>query len=282
MAKTHTTTKAKKAVTIPATVTAPKEGAVEMKTGGKTSSQIQEITPELQWLRANFDDFDKKLEKFAQLNDEEFGKLQQPIAKTGTELTDNVLKSIAAKRKHFNANIAMFWEVKQRLTLAARWRSDLAGNENRTAETNKKNFGAADWAEYRGKFVAYSLSAADKKLAVFEQTVTTQPDEGGTGNEDSTESEGGTSGKSEDGAQPKGASIEELGIKIARDLLRITTELDPLAAVRALQEVVKEAQHLLSRLGKAPEVTGNIGTNPKKETTIGDTTSSVLAKGKGV
>jgi hypothetical protein len=131
--RTKSTTKAKSAATIAAAVTAPTKGAVETGTAAETSSQLQEVTPELQWLRANFDDFDKQLEKFARLDDEEFGKLQQPIAKIGTELIGNVLKAIAAKRKHFEEHIALFWEVKQRLTLAARWRSDLPGNENRTA-----------------------------------------------------------------------------------------------------------------------------------------------------
>jgi hypothetical protein len=278
MAKTQAT-KTKPAGTVAANTTAPQKGAVETGKAAESSSELQEVTPELQRLRANFDDFDKQLEKFAQLNDEEFGKLQQPIAKTGTELTDGVLRAIAAKRKHFTTHIAMFWEIKQRLTLAARWRSDLPGNENRTAETNQKHFGAADWSQYCEKYVAYSLSAADKKLAAFEETTKPTGGDGGTQNEGGTENDGSTSGESEDGSQPKSASIEELGIKIARDLVRIATVLDPAAAMVALQDLVKEAQHLLSRLGKAPEVTGNIDTTPK-QAAINGTTSSVLAKGK--
>jgi hypothetical protein len=275
MAKKHTP-KPKSAATMTAAVTAPKKGVVDPNKAGKTTEKVTPVNPELQWLRANHDDFDKQLEKFAQLDDQEFGKLQQPIAKEGTKLTDNVLRAIAAKRKHFNEHIAMFWEVKQRLTLAARWRSDLQGNQNRTAETNKENFGAADWNGYCEKYVAYSLSAADKKLVAFEQQIKNKPGEEGT------ETGSGETGTSPNAPQSKSASIEELGIKIARDLVRITTVLDPAAAFRALQEVVKEAQHLLSMLGKPPEVTGkSIGTSPKQETGISNTTSSGLARGKG-
>jgi hypothetical protein len=179
----------------------------------------------------------------------------------------------------------MFWEVKQRLTLAARWRSDLQGNENRTAETNKKNFGAPDWSEYCEKYVAYSLSAADKKLVAFEQMIATGPVHGPTEN-----SEGGSGGReastsgpetSTSGLQSKRADIEALGIKIARDLVRITTVLDPAAAVQALQALVREAEQLLSMLGNAPEVTGkSIGTIPEQKTPVAAATSSVLAKGK--
>jgi hypothetical protein len=270
-------TKTKPVGGVSADVTARKEGAVDPRAAKASQSQeVTPVNPELQWLRANFDDFDKQLEKFAQLTDEEFGKLQQPIAEEGTKLTDGLLRAVAAKRKHFNEHIAMFWEVKQRLTLAARWRSDLPGNQNRTAETNKKNFAAADWTEYRGKFVVYSLSAADKKLAVFGETIKTERDEGGTKKGSSR------SGSSTNAQQSKPANIEALGIKLARDLVRITTVLDPAAAVRALQDVVREAEHLLSMLGKPPEVVGkNIGTNPKKKTAIPGATSSVLAKGKG-
>jgi hypothetical protein len=263
-------TKTKPASTASAAVTAPKKGVVDPNKAGETSQsrEVALVNPELQWLRANVDDFDKQLEEFAQLNDEEFGKLQQPIAKQGTELTDNLLRAVAAKRKHFNEHIAMFWEVKQRLTLAARWRSDLQGNQNRTVDTNKKNFGAADWAEYREKFVVYSLSAADKKLAAFEEMITTQPGEEGT------EKGSGKAGSSTNRHQSKPINIEALGIKLARDLIRITTVPDPAAAVRALHALVREAKELLSMLGKAPEVAGkSIGASPKKPGSS-DTTSS--------
>jgi len=268
--------KTKPAGTASAAATAPKKGVVDANKAGKTSQEVTPVNPELQWLRANFDDFDKQLEKFAQLNDEKFGKLQQPIAEEGTKLTDNLLRAIAEKRKHFNENIAVFWEVKQRLTLAARWRSDLEGNQNRTAETNNKNFGAADWNEYREKFVAYSLSAADKKLVAFEQSVQTKAGEEGT------ESGPGKTATSRNTTQSQPANIEALGIKLARDLVRITTLPDPAAAFRALQELVREAERLLSMLGKPPEVTEkNIGKGPKQAKSVSETTSSGLAKGKG-
>jgi hypothetical protein len=169
----------------------------------------------------------------------------------------------------------MFWEVKQRLTLAARWRSDLQGNQNRTAETNKENFGAADWAEYCEKFVAYSLSAADKKLVAFEEMIKTQPSEEGT------ECEKGKGGSVEaETARANRVSIEERGIKLARELVRITTIHDPAAATSALQALVIEAQELLGMLGKAPEVTGkSIGPSKEQKKGTSGSTTSVL-KGK--
>ena len=277
MAKKRTT-KTKPVGSVSADVTARKEGAVDPRAAGEPSQEVTPVNSELQWLRANFDDFDKQLETFAKLDDEEFGKRQRPIAEEGTKLTDGVLRAIAAKRKHFNEHIALFWEVKQRLTLAARWRSDLQGNQNRTAETNKKNFGAADWAEYRENFVVYSLSAADKKLDAFVQTIKSEPGEEGTPHK---KRGSGEAENSANGTQSSHASIEALGIKIARDLVRITTVLDPAAAVRALQDVVREAEHLLSMLGKPPEVAGkSMGTSPEQKTAIPGATTSVSAKGK--
>jgi hypothetical protein len=260
--------KPKPASSVSAVATAPKKGAVDSKAAGEPSQEVTLVHPELQWLRANFDNFDKQLETFAKLDDEEFGKLQQPIAEEGTKLTDGLLRAVAAKRKHFNEHIAMFWEVKQRLTLAARWRSDLPGNQNRTAETNKKNFAAADWAEYREKFVVYSLSAADKKLAVFEETISSKPDEEGTGKGC------GKLASSTNAQESKPANIEALGIKLARDLVRITTLPDAAEAVRALHELVRKAEELLAMLGKAPEVAAkSIGASPKKAGSRGTTSS---------
>jgi hypothetical protein len=272
MAKVHTT---KPAGTASAPVTTPQKGVVDANKERKLSQQVTPVNRELQWLRANHKDFDNQLGEFALLNDEEFGKLQQPIADEGTKLTDNVLLAIAAKRKFFNEHIAMFWEVKQRLTLAARWRSDLAGNQNRTAETNKLNFGAADWNEYCEKYVAYSLSAADKKLVAFEQTINAE-----AGKEDA-KTGSGKAKTSPNGPHSNPANIEALGIKLARDLIRITTVPDPAVAVRALQELVKEAERLLSLLGKPPDVSGkSVGKSPKREKGVSKTTSSGLAKAK--
>jgi hypothetical protein len=273
MAKVRTT---KPAGTASATVTTPQKRVVDANKARKLSQQVTPVNPELQWLRANHDEFDKKLEQFAQLDDEKFGTLQRPIAEEGTKLTDNVFLAIAAKRKFFNEHIAMFWEVKQRLTLAARWRSDLEGNQNRTAETNRVNFGAADWNVYCEKFVAYSLSAADKKLVAFEQTINVESGKKGT------ETGSGKTKTSPNGPHSNPANVEALGIKLARDLVRITTLPDPAAAVRALQELVKEAERLLSLLGKPPDVSGkSVGKSPKKEKGVSETTSSGLAKAKG-
>jgi len=87
MAKVRTT---KPAGTASATVTTPQKRVVDANKARKLSQQVTPVNPELQWLRANHDEFDKKLEQFAQLDDEKFGTLQRPIAEEGTKLTDNV------------------------------------------------------------------------------------------------------------------------------------------------------------------------------------------------
>lgn len=140
-------------------VTTPESGAVVVLP--------PEHVTECNRLKKHYPDFDAKLAEVADLSDEALGNLQRPITKKMVEHGESALKQIADCRKLFKDNIAMFWDIKQRIT-NPRWRSDVKGNENRTAESNKTHFGACDWTEYREKYISYSQSQADTLLREFE------------------------------------------------------------------------------------------------------------------
>ncbi len=69
-------------------------------------------------------------------------------------------------QREFLANIAYYYEVKQRL-LNQGYRADVNGGKDRTPTRNQKNFGAPDWATFNEKCAAYSLQHADRKLRQF-------------------------------------------------------------------------------------------------------------------
>jgi len=134
---------------------------------GAVAALPPEHVTEYNRLKKHYPDFDAKLAEVAVLSDEALGNLQRPITIKMVEHGESALKRIADCRKLFKDNIAMFWDIKQRIT-NPRWRSDVKGNENRTAESNKTHFGASDWTEYREKYISFSQSHADTLLREFE------------------------------------------------------------------------------------------------------------------
>jgi hypothetical protein len=75
-------------------------------------------------------------------------------------------KDRADAQREFVANIAYYYEVKQRL-LNQGYRTDVNGGKDRTATENEKNFGAPDWETFNENCAAYSLQHADRKLKAF-------------------------------------------------------------------------------------------------------------------
>jgi hypothetical protein len=69
-------------------------------------------------------------------------------------------------QKEFNANLAYYYEAKQRL-LNPKYRPDLSTGQERTEEDNLKNFGAKDWQQFNANCRAYSLQHANAKLKEF-------------------------------------------------------------------------------------------------------------------
>lgn len=80
-------------------------------------------------------------------------------------------------QKEFNAHLAYYYEVKQRL-LNPKYRPDLNTGHERTEEDNLKNFGAKDWQEFNEKCMAYSLQHANAKLKEFAKSQGLLTDDG--------------------------------------------------------------------------------------------------------
>lgn len=79
-------------------------------------------------------------------------------------------------QRQFTANLAYYYEVKQRL-LNPGYRTDVDGGKDRTPDENQKNFGAPDWATFNKNCAAYSLQHADRKLKAFAKANGLLPDE---------------------------------------------------------------------------------------------------------
>jgi hypothetical protein len=80
-------------------------------------------------------------------------------------------------QREFQANIAFYYEAKQRL-LNPGYRTDVDGGKERTPAENEKNFGAPNWAAFAEKCVAYSLQHADRVLKAFAKANGLLTDEG--------------------------------------------------------------------------------------------------------
>jgi hypothetical protein len=107
------------------------------------------------------------------MKDVQLGKLiKQPTERINKLFGSAVAHESQAKeerrlaQKEFNANLAYYYEVKQRL-LNPKYRPDLNTGQERTEEDNLKNFGAKDWQEFNQKCMAYSLQHANAKLKEF-------------------------------------------------------------------------------------------------------------------
>ena len=79
-------------------------------------------------------------------------------------------------QQEFNAHLAYYYEVKQRL-LNPKYRPDLNTGQGRTEENNL-NFGAKDWQQFNANCMAYSLQHANAKLKAFAKAQGLLTDEG--------------------------------------------------------------------------------------------------------
>jgi len=132
------------------------------------------------------------------------------LTKPTGRITKYVGKAIAhetlAKKWHaegqreFSANIAFYYEAKQRL-LNPGYRTDVDGGKDRTPDENQKNFGAPDWAAFNKNCAAYSLQHADRKLKAFAKEQGVLTDDGK--NIDDPELEDHESEGAEGGARPQ-------------------------------------------------------------------------------
>jgi len=80
-------------------------------------------------------------------------------------------------QKEFNAHLAYYYEVKQRL-LNPKYRPDLNTGQERTEDDNLKNFGAKDWQQFNANCMAYSLQHANAKLKEFAKSQGLLTDDG--------------------------------------------------------------------------------------------------------
>jgi hypothetical protein len=125
------------------------------------------------------------------------------LTKPTERITKHVGKAIAHEtlakteradaQREFSANVAFYYEAKQRL-LNPGYRTDVDGGKDRTPDENQKNFGAPDWAAFNKNCAAYSLQHADRKLKAFAKEQNLLTDDGD--NIDDPEPEDG------DGAKP--------------------------------------------------------------------------------
>jgi hypothetical protein len=96
-------------------------------------------------------------------------------------------------QREFSANVAYYYEAKQRL-LNPGYRTDVDGGKNRTPSDNEAWFGAPNWEAFNKNCAAYSLQHADRKLKAFAKSHGLLTDDGD--NIDDPEPEDG------DGAKP--------------------------------------------------------------------------------
>jgi hypothetical protein len=108
--------------------------------------------------------FLEKLDKFTTMSDKKFGEYGQPIIESMGKARGQAVEHLKEERRIYRENLPFFYEVKMRL-LNPKYRPDLAGEKGRTIKDNLRNFGAADWRDFRAKYIAYSLSQADQLIA---------------------------------------------------------------------------------------------------------------------
>jgi hypothetical protein len=109
------------------------------------------------------------------------------LTKPTERITKHVGKAIAHEtlakteraeaQREFSANVAFYYEAKQRL-LNPGYRTDVDGGKDRTPDENQKNFGAPDWAAFNKNCAAYSLQHADRKLKAFAKEQNLLTDDG--------------------------------------------------------------------------------------------------------
>src|ERR1700733_6847311 len=113
--------------------------------------------------------FLEKLKEFEAMPDVALGDKERPLTKKMSDHYAAAQAELEKERLAFLDNRPMFYELKQRL-LNPKYRPDLAGGgAGRTVEDNLKNYGAADWQDFRKKYIAYSLSQTDKLLRAWEK-----------------------------------------------------------------------------------------------------------------
>jgi hypothetical protein len=112
--------------------------------------------------------FLEKLKQFEAMPDVELGNKVRPLTKAMGDHNSLARAELQKERQSFLDNLPMFYELKQRL-LNPKYRPDLAGSTGRTEKDNLKNYGAADWQDFRTQYIAYSLSQTDKLLSAWKK-----------------------------------------------------------------------------------------------------------------
>jgi hypothetical protein len=118
------------------------------------------------------------------MNDNELGEeIKKPTERINQLFGSAIAHESTAKeerrlaQKEFNANIAYYYEAKQRL-LNPKYRPDLNTGQERTEEDNQRNFGAKDWQQFNANCKAYSLQHANAKLKEFAKSQGLLTDDG--------------------------------------------------------------------------------------------------------
>jgi hypothetical protein len=162
------------------------------------------------------------------MNDNELGEvIKKPTERINQLFGSAIAHESAAKeerrlaQKEFNANIAYYYEAKQRL-LNPKYRPDLNTGQERTEEDNLRNFGAKDWQQFNANCMAYSLQHANAKLKEFAKSQGILTDDGE--NIDDVETE-----EAEGGGRPEPLRTEDLTAQkryehIATAAMSIATE----------------------------------------------------------
>jgi len=148
--------------------------------GPKTTATAHSITV----TKKNMLSEDKHFQKAIAMSDKELGTaIKKPTQRITKHVGDAMAHEEEAKKlrreaqKEFDANVAYYYEAKQRLRNPG-YRSDVNGSNERTPEENEKNFGAPNWEAFNERCRAYSLQHADRKLKAFAKSQGLLTDDG--------------------------------------------------------------------------------------------------------